>query len=329
MSDRDLAAVGEDEARRADEVGVEAVRERAGRSERTASLLAQGRIGEALAHCRLALESGEMGLDEGEMRVHLAVALGLRGRLAEAQREFDQATRRWPPTADARLRWGRVWLARGRIDEAIDQFRQALQVDPQSADAHAQLADALRIRARLDDLTESAADRVARKPQHSQALFTLGMTLAARGRFVEAQETLLELLRLRPRFAEAHNNLGVVLSRLEMRSDARERYRKALEIKPDCAEASANLASLLDESRALAESLAHAIPHWSESNSNLESTGSSSGGFGSSNSANLEETPLDSFDWSGFDAPRARRHGWGSSLIPTTITLTVRRPGRP
>ena len=90
------------------------------------------RWGEAEATLRQALE----GLDDGNTRYDLGLALNRLGRVEESMAEYRRALERNPNHRDA-LNNLAVDLARlGRLKNAVDQFQRLVAVDPDNLDAH-------------------------------------------------------------------------------------------------------------------------------------------------------------------------------------------------
>jgi tetratricopeptide (TPR) repeat protein len=79
-------------------------------------------------------------------RVAYGTVLAERGRLAEAQAQFEAASGLDPADGVALTRLGSVEAAQGRFDEAIRHLRRALALRPDDVDAHRTLGQAYAMR---------------------------------------------------------------------------------------------------------------------------------------------------------------------------------------
>ena len=97
--------------------------------------------------------------DYAEAHNNLGSALAGRGRLDEAMAHFRKALEIQPDSAEAHSNLGIALAAGGRLDEAVEHFRKALEIQPDSAEAHYNLGNALARQGRLDEAL--AATRTA------------------------------------------------------------------------------------------------------------------------------------------------------------------------
>ena len=74
----------------------------------------------------------------------LGAALGQRGQIDEAIRQYQETLRLNPDAAEAHYNLGVTLAAKGQTDEAIRQFQEALRLKPDFAQARDDLARALR-----------------------------------------------------------------------------------------------------------------------------------------------------------------------------------------
>ena len=112
------------------------------------ALAGRGRIGEAIAHFRKALE---IPPESAAVHNNLGLALAARGRIGEATAHYQRALEIQPDNADAHNNLGAVLSGRGRIGEAIAHYRRALEIEPDYAEAHNNLAVALVGRGQIDE----------------------------------------------------------------------------------------------------------------------------------------------------------------------------------
>jgi tetratricopeptide (TPR) repeat protein len=106
----------------------------------TSLLQEPGRVDEAVAHFRRALE---LEPDKVEAYVGLARAETARGRHADAADHWRQVLR-FNPSAEVRLFLAKALHKAGRLDEAADQLRRALDDEPDLAGARAELDQVLK-----------------------------------------------------------------------------------------------------------------------------------------------------------------------------------------
>jgi tetratricopeptide (TPR) repeat protein len=171
-------------------------------------LVAQGKIDEALVHCRAALR---LKPDLPEAHGNLANALFHKKEFDEAVERYEEVLRLDPGNPKAHGNMGAALDALERYDEAEAAFREALRINPEFVNAH----------------------------------FNLGNMLFELKRFEEAREHFAEAVRLSAGFAEAHFKLGLCLQEEGRADEAVRAYRRALELRPTWLEAANNLAWLL------------------------------------------------------------------------------------
>ncbi len=140
-----------------------------------AALKEWGRIDEAIAHFRRALE---IRPDYPDAQLNLANALAEKGDLNAARKAFEKALRGTTDDADVHYNLGIALIARGKLDEAEEEFRKALKIHP----------------------------------NHAQALMNLGSVLGQKGDNLGAIKYLTRAVEIKPDYARAHFNLAVALS---------------------------------------------------------------------------------------------------------------------
>ena len=164
-----------------------------------AALFGRGRIDEAMAHYRKALE---IKPDDAEANYNLGIALASRGQVNEAFPYFQKAVKINPDYAEAHDNLGVALARRGQNDEAIAHFRKALEIKPEYAAARTNLGAALARCGRVDEAIAQYRKALEIKPEYVQAHINLGDALAGRGRLGEALEHYQKALDV----AIAHND---------------------------------------------------------------------------------------------------------------------------
>ena len=188
---------------------------------------------------------------------NLGISLLAEGRINEAIAQHQRAIEIEPNIAEIQRAFADALLKGGRLDDAIAHYQRALQIRPNFPDAERNLGDALLQKGRTEEAIEHYRHALAAKPDYPEGQNNLGNALANAGRYTEAAMAFQEAVRLKPDFAEAHSNFGSVLM-IEGRSeDAVREFRDAVRFNQNYAEAHYNLALALaklgQRSEAIAE----------------------------------------------------------------------------
>jgi tetratricopeptide (TPR) repeat protein len=167
------------------------------------ALSALGRVGEAIAHYRRALE-----LDDGyeDALNNLGVALTRSGAHGEAEAVLKKAINRSPAALNPRTNLGNLYQELDRYDEAIKQYRIALAMAPEDAQTHNNLGNAFREIGRLDQALASYHHAISLEPGYAEAGNNLAVGLQLQGRMGEALEEFDRALVLRPGNPDAVSN---------------------------------------------------------------------------------------------------------------------------
>ncbi|MGC2829828.1 MAG: tetratricopeptide repeat protein [Candidatus Acidiferrum sp.] len=148
--------------------------------------------------------------EDFEAHYNLAAILRMKGDLAGAVTEFEQAVRLQPDDPTANNALGGMLLASGRVDEAIRHLNTALKGRPDYFDAH----------------------------------YNLGNALATQGDYTAALAQFRAAVRLNPEDAGAEANLGSSLAEIGNLKEARLHFERALQIDPKNEVARENLEQL-------------------------------------------------------------------------------------
>jgi tetratricopeptide (TPR) repeat protein len=197
-------------------------------------LLAQGRVDDALAGFRRALD---LNPNFPEAHNNLGNALKASGHLDEALACYGRAVSLRPGFAEAHNNLGLCLAERGQVDEAIPHLERALALRPDFAEAHTNLGLALDAKGLPHAAIESHGRALALRPDYAQAHNNLGNALKRAGRLAEAVASYRRALELQPDYAEAENNQGLALAGLGRIDEALAAYGRALALSPDFAEA--------------------------------------------------------------------------------------------
>jgi tetratricopeptide (TPR) repeat protein len=185
-----------------------------------------------------------------------AFALHKAGRLAEAEKIYQQILAADPGHFDCLHLLGLILHQRGQFAAAVDRFELALRRDPNNVLALNNRGLALRRLKRFEEALASYNRALVLRPDYAEALSNRGVTLHEMGRFEDAAASYDSALALRPDYAEAHFNRGNALHELKRFEEALSSYDRALSLRPDFAEAAANRANPLHALKRFEEALA-------------------------------------------------------------------------
>lgn len=133
------------------------------------------------------------------------------GRLAEAERLFQQVLAVNPRHADSLHLLGVIAYQTGRRDLAVDLIRKAIAINPREASLQSNLGNLFLQQGRLDEAVACYRKAIELKPNLSEALNNLGNALRALKQLDEAVISYRRALELRPEDPEGHYNLAMAL----------------------------------------------------------------------------------------------------------------------
>jgi len=159
-------------------------------------------------------EALKMGPPTAEIHNGLAVALWQAGNLDKAQQEFEAAIGLNPGYPEAYNNLGLFLNERDQPDRAIEEFRRALSIDPHNAKVHNNLGLAFWKKvsqehgAWLGHAIDEFRAALAIQPDSPSIHNNLGLALKYQGHVNEAVAEFHRALTLKPNYLEAHTNLG-------------------------------------------------------------------------------------------------------------------------
>lgn len=202
------------------------------------ALLAKGDAEDAAAHL---LEVANQAPHLAEPRLHLARALGVLGRWAQAVDVMRDTAVRFPDRPE-------VWVAKGNAQRgakrpkmAEQSYRRALELKPLDADILNNIGVVLRASGRTTDALERYREALALDPENGAIHANFGNALSELGQTEEAEIHLRRALALNPSSSDARCALAVFLTATERPQEAIRQFRSVLARAPKNVDAWANL----------------------------------------------------------------------------------------
>jgi len=190
----------------------------------------QGRMTEAVAHYRQALE---LKPDSVEALVNLGNAQSRNGQMEEAIASFRAALDVDPGYPPALNNLGNVFVSKGRLEEAMECYRKSIQVNPNDPEIFNTLGATLAKKKQYADAIEQFEAALQLKRDQPAVLYNLGNTLASQGKFEEAIANYQAAIQVSPDYMNADISWGAALIAMGKPDQAVSRLNEALRIKPD------------------------------------------------------------------------------------------------
>ncbi len=206
------------------------------------------------------------------------LALHQAGRLAEAEKIYNQILAIRPDHFDSLHLLGVILYQRGDHAEAVRRINLALKRNPNNFLALNNRGNALTALRQFKEALASYDRAVAARPDYAEAHSNRGNVLKELRRFEDALASYDRAITLRPDYAEAHSNRADALNALERFDEALQACDRALALRPDLVEAHANRGNALHKVKRFAAALAshdHALklrPDYAEAHSNRGNT---------------------------------------------------------
>ena len=211
-----------------------------------------------------------------EARFREAVTLHQQGKLAEAERAYQDVLRQRPKHFDALHHLGVLALQSKRAVLGVQLIEKAISLNARNAAAQNNLGNGLRELGRFEAALACYDKAIAARPDYAEAWYNRGNALRDLGRAEDAIVSFQKAIALRPEYAEAHCNLAACLMQTLRHEDALESYDRALALRPNDAEAWYNRAIALQDLKRHDDALANydkaialrpgdADAHWNQS----------------------------------------------------------------
>ena len=153
------------------------------------------------------------------------------GKIAEAEKQLQEALRLEPGSAEAHANLATVLLAKGQGEKALAELEKARKLDPKLSLVYYNLGFALvQVRKDYQAAVQAWERAVQLDPTYEPAHYNLGLALLSLGRREEAARALERALDLQPTDLEARRVLAYVYTSLGDTTRARElgRFLKPL-----------------------------------------------------------------------------------------------------
>lgn len=181
---------------------------------------------EAAAFLRQAAERAPD--EEPGVRLRIAARLDAMGDGDGALAVYEDAVRRAPASAAARLQLGTALLRRHRPRDAVLHLTEAARHAPRSAEAHGQLGAALGLLGRHEEAIAASRVALALKPDWAAVRSNLGYALAQTGRLEDAIDEYRAALTLDPLSVRTHRHLIEALMEVRRYREAADEVQRAV-----------------------------------------------------------------------------------------------------
>jgi len=180
--------------------------------------------------------------------LHLLGAMAQQlGQSETAVALIRRAIARYPNNPDMHKNLGVALLSLRRFAEAQTSFESVLQFNPADGDAWHQRATTLRAQTRLVEAEQSSREAVRLAPHHADAHDQLGLLLQARGEYVAAGECFQRTIALQPKHILARVHQGINHSAHGRWPEAQRCFDEALALQPNHVQALLALGSMLHD----------------------------------------------------------------------------------
>jgi tetratricopeptide (TPR) repeat protein len=180
--------------------------------------------------------------NDAAARIDYAQALTDAGRPADAIRLLEADKPNGAPSLNA---LGAAWLAANKPAESAAVLRRALRLDPDLPETHVNLGSALSLLGNRAGAIAALSDAIRLRPGSAAAHGNLASILYANGDFDQAKEHFERAIRGDPKDAVARYNYGRALAERKLYGDAEAQLSAAVRLDPHLAEAAVSLGLVL------------------------------------------------------------------------------------
>jgi tetratricopeptide (TPR) repeat protein len=178
-----------------------------------------------------------------------------RGRLNDAQREYQSALSVMPYYVDAHINLGALHEGRGLLDEALKEYQIAAKINPQSAEAYYNLGGVYTKLGYEEDAINKFQHAIKIKSNYAEAHYNLGNAYYKKRLYDKAIEEYQLAIKIKPDYFEPLNNLGNVYIDQNRLDDAINTFKMALKVKNNSSEVYYNLGNAYLQKGSFSEAL--------------------------------------------------------------------------
>src|SRR5215469_1642886 len=168
---------------------------------------------------------------------------------SEAEKEYQQALRMDPNSADANTALANLYMRQQRFSEAEPVLRKLLASHPNDAAAHFQLGRMLAIAGKKDDAIRELEAGLKLDPSDGKAQRDLADLYVDSAKYDQAEKAYGTLLASYPSDASLHYGLGRAFLKQKKFGAAEQEFMKTVELNPGWGEAYGDLAVAADENQ--------------------------------------------------------------------------------
>src|SRR5262245_6969588 len=191
-----------------------------------------------------------------QAKLNQGVALHQQGKLAEAERCYNEVMQRQPNNFDALHLLGVIALQTQRTERGIQLIKKAIGQNTSVAAAYNNLGNGLKDLKRPAEALASYDKAIALKADYAEAYNARGNALKNLKRLDEAIASYDKAIALKADYAEAYNNRGNALKDLKRLDEAIASYDKAIALNADYAGVYNNHGIALKDLKRLDEAIA-------------------------------------------------------------------------
>lgn len=145
----------------------------------------------------------------------------------------EENLRQAPRNERVHLTLGNIYLKEGRLADAERSYQQALAINPAYVDVYVSFSKVYTTQYKYREAVDLLKEGLRRTPQDYRLYNNLAFCYTALGDYREAAAVLQQALRLQPESPELHFNLGVAYQRQGLLEQAIPEFRRAISLRFD------------------------------------------------------------------------------------------------
>lgn len=200
---------------------------------RSLNYVHEGRLDDAAAHCRRALE-----IDPDQPLVwHTWATIGLgyfeERKLDQAIESFNEALRLEPNAVESWFNMGVAYSEKGDIEGALRCYLRSLFLSPDNAKVRCNLGAVYFQNSQFEHAENCFQKAIEIDPNYARAWDNLGATFSAIGKLDEAVHACQKAVEIKPDYAEAWFKLGTILFQQDKPVEAQHAFETAASLRKD------------------------------------------------------------------------------------------------